>query len=316
MLQELLLQMRDKLSEVRSKRNYIQNDRDMIETFYQNTQKEINELTMKISNLDSAAEKSEINYRAKVKTHLQNAKLEYDRKIFVREIKNKEKTSISEEEAYQQSWRETFKSKKQELTQDILKDEQRQQLDVKRKMSADQKRLDKTRENYHQKLEDFIKEQENKFAKAKEDLELKMKVDIHQVEENKNLHLNELMASHEKAFSELKSYYNEITTENLKLIQAQKSEIDGVQASLVRQKKLIETIKSENRTLQPAVEEVRKKRDKLKAELNQHEKDKMLLPELRNRYIALNAKISKAKNERDNLSKRFEQVSVLGFMRT
>jgi hypothetical protein len=43
---------------------------------------------------------------------------------------------------------------------------------------------------------------------------------LHELEERKNLHINELINNHEKAFKELKKYYNEITAENLNLIKA------------------------------------------------------------------------------------------------
>jgi len=40
-------------------------------------------------------------------------------------------------------------------------------------------------------------------------------VELHELEERKNLHINELMTNHEDAFTELKRYYNDITRENL-----------------------------------------------------------------------------------------------------
>lgn len=52
----------------------------------------------------------------------------------------------------------------------------------------------------------------------KEDLELKQRVEIHELEERKNQHINELMTNHATAFAELKKYYNDITRENLNLI--------------------------------------------------------------------------------------------------
>lgn len=42
------------------------------------------------------------------------------------------------------------------------------------------------------------------------------KVDIHEIEERKNLHINDLMKNHEKAFGQMKAYYNDITNDNLK----------------------------------------------------------------------------------------------------
>jgi len=49
---------------------------------------------------------------------------------------------------------------------------------------------------------------------------LKLKVEIHEIEERKNQHINDLMRNHEAAFAELKAYYNDITRENLGLIKA------------------------------------------------------------------------------------------------
>ena len=45
-----------------------------------------------------------------------------------------------------------------------------------------------------------------------------MKVELHEIEERKNQHINDLMINHETAFREMKQYYNDITNENLQII--------------------------------------------------------------------------------------------------
>ena len=60
------------------------------------------------------------------------------------------------------------------------------------------------------------------MIELKEELELKHKVEIHEVEERKNLHINELMKNHEEGFRELQDFYNVITSENLKVIRNHK----------------------------------------------------------------------------------------------
>jgi len=52
-----------------------------------------------------------------------------------------------------------------------------------------------------------------------------MKVEIHEVEERKNEHINSLMKNHEEAFKEMKEYYNDITRENLELIRMYKEKL-------------------------------------------------------------------------------------------
>jgi hypothetical protein len=57
-----------------------------------------------------------------------------------------------------------------------------------------------------------------KHVKLIEDLELRLKVEIHEIEERKNQHKNDLMQDHELAFRDLKAYYNDITQCNLDII--------------------------------------------------------------------------------------------------
>jgi len=63
-----------------------------------------------------------------------------------------------------------------------------------------------------------IQQNEEKYKQLQAELELRQKVEIHEIEERKNQHINELMQNHENAFREMKEYYNDITRENLELI--------------------------------------------------------------------------------------------------
>lgn len=51
---------------------------------------------------------------------------------------------------------------------------------------------------------------------------MKHDIELREVEERKNKHITELMQNHEKAFSEIKCYYNDITLNNLSLINSLK----------------------------------------------------------------------------------------------
>jgi hypothetical protein len=56
--------------------------------------------------------------------------------------------------------------------------------------------------------EDLINSYEIKLGELKEELELRMKVEIHEIEERKNQHRNDLMMNHQTSFKEMKDYYN------------------------------------------------------------------------------------------------------------
>lgn len=76
---------------------------------------------------------------------------------------------------------------------------------------------------------------ERKLAKARDDLEIRRKSEIFEIEgisfypvffthaERKNMHINELMQKHEKGFQEIKAYYNDILNTNVELIRSLKA---------------------------------------------------------------------------------------------
>lgn len=57
-----------------------------------------------------------------------------------------------------------------------------------------------------------------KMQALREELELRRKTEIHEVEERKNSQINELMKNHEKAFHDFKNYHDDVTFQNLALI--------------------------------------------------------------------------------------------------
>ena len=58
------------MNEMRTNRNYIQMDRDMVENFYHNTLKEIGEVKTRIANKETEAEEKENKHRIDVKVFL------------------------------------------------------------------------------------------------------------------------------------------------------------------------------------------------------------------------------------------------------
>lgn len=77
-------------------------------------------------------------------------------------------------------------------------------------------------------------------------MELKMRTEIHEIEERKNHHINDLIQNHEKAFKELKQFYNSTTSENLGTIKDQRKQHTRSTANHQNNQKLIHQIKGVN----------------------------------------------------------------------
>lgn len=57
-----------------------------------------------------------------------------------------------------------------------------------------------------------------KMQALRDEMDLRRKTEINELEERKNAQISELMGNHEGAFGAIKNYYNDITTKNLALI--------------------------------------------------------------------------------------------------
>lgn len=66
------------------------------------------------------------------------------------------------------------------------------------------------------------KKYEEKLMTQYESLILKHRMEITEVEERKNMQISSLIKEHEKAFANIKSYYNDITLNNSSLMQSLK----------------------------------------------------------------------------------------------
>lgn len=64
------------------------------------------------------------------------------------------------------------------------------------------------------------------------ELELRLKVEIHEIEERKNQHINDLMMNHERAFRDMKDFYTDITKENLELIWIHRTKLEEINARI------------------------------------------------------------------------------------
>lgn len=56
----------------------------------------------------------------------------------------------------------------------------------------------------------------------RDELDLRRKTEVHEVEERKNSQISALMQRHEEAFADVRNYYNDITLNNLALISSLK----------------------------------------------------------------------------------------------
>merc|ERR1712151_553905 len=90
---------------------------------------------------------------------------------------------------------------------------------------------------------------ENRCKDIREQNELRRRTELHEVTQRKNSQINALMRRHEKAFSDIKNYYNDITLNNLAHINSLKETIIGMKEKEERTEKEMTEVKEKNKKL-------------------------------------------------------------------
>merc|ERR1712130_257053 len=114
--------------------------------------------------------------------------------------------------------------------------------------------------------------------------------------------IHALMKNHEKQFSDIKNYYNDITLNNLALINSLKQQIEEMKKKEDRLEKAMAEVMSQNRKLTEPLEKAREINDELRRKLEIHEKE---MKDLKWENEVLEQRFKKLEAERDNLHKNF-----------
>merc|ERR1711871_907947 len=170
------------------------------------------------------------------------------------------------------------------------------------------KSVTKLRQQYEREVKELQLKYEKKMKLLREDLELRRKVEILEIEERKNSHINELMKRHEKAFGEIKNYYNDITHNNLDLIKSLKEEAGDMKKKEAANEKLMFEIAQENKRLSEPLTRALKEVEQLRHELANYEKDKLSLQNAKARLLVLEEQNKQVQWQYEVLQQRFAMV--------
>lgn len=154
----------------------------------------------------------------------------------------------------------------------------------------------------------LIENNQVKLQRLEEELTLRMKVEIHEIEERKNEHINQLMTNHEQAFREMKEYYNDITRENLELIKVHKEKLAEIREKINQNGVLVQEMKTEHEKLQPKFQAVLQDLRTFQKQVSTFDKDTMALRNANGCLKDLRAKTKTIKENHEQLVSMFRTV--------
>jgi ubiquitin len=311
MLKEVTHMLRQQLEKAQLDRNYVQLERDTIQTFYDITKKEVGDLDLQVMQKDREMELMEDNHRVEVRVYIQKVKhLEYEHKNNIKRVKNEGTISLEEESDMHDTREDDLKKGKKSLKLECKERELANEDEIKQMKQAHEKNLMKMREEFEKNIEAIESRQESRLQQLKHDLELRRKVDIHEIEERKNLHINDLMKNHEKAFGQIKNYYNDITHDNLKLIKSLKGEVADMKKKAAANQKLMHDISQENKRLSEPLAAALKEVQELRHELKDKEKDMLSLRNAKARLAMLVSQYQSLETDHGTMDAEYKKVET------
>jgi growth arrest-specific protein 8 len=217
--EEQLKTLQDELALERKERNYFQLERDRISNFWEITKNELNSQKSELLNKDRELEELEEKHQIEIKVYKQKVKhllYEYQNNVAHLQADSEKASQIDREKNV---LKEAELKKEQRILKSELKEFELSHEDtiINLKQRGDQE-ITLMRLEFERKSQELHVKYGKKMKILREDLDLRRKNEIHEIEERKNSQINVLMKNHEKAFAEVKLYYNDITVNNLALI--------------------------------------------------------------------------------------------------
>lgn len=215
-LEQFVLKVKEELDKEREERNYFQLERDKIRTFWEITRKQLEEAKAELRNRERATEESQEENEALLETEKQRIKhLKYEQQAAAATLRAENLVALkSAKEDHAEQELELLNDKrnlKQEMREKVIA----AQDELKRAKLVYAEELSKVREELEEKARQIEDKADKKLQETKIELTVKHRTEMAEVEERKNKQISELIAHHDRAFADLKNYYNDITLNNL-----------------------------------------------------------------------------------------------------
>ncbi|KAF4091837.1 hypothetical protein AMELA_G00041670 [Ameiurus melas] len=307
-LEKQIIRMHEELEREQKERNYFQLERDKIYDFWEITKRQIEEKKAEIRNTDKELEESaekhqeEIRYKEKIKDMLlehQNSIVECkSERVVATKLLEKERADL-ERKLQRDICRLKVDSKEQEL----LYEKSITSLKL-----SHEKEITKLRNEFEEKLRVIKATYEKKLEEQQEEQDLRLKTEIHDIEQRKNVHIKKLIKNQDKAFSDLKYYYKDIAYETV-------SQIDLLEEEVAEKNKKDETLEKEklnvlqqNKRLMELLQKATQEVSVLQKQHEEYQKNKSILAGMKARLKVADAELKDVKFEHGLLKHIFSKM--------
>lgn len=308
-LEEHIVRLREELDREREERNYFQLERDKVNTFWEITKRQLEEKKAELRNKDREMEDAEERHQIEIKVYKQKVKhLLYEHQNNISELKAEGAVSLKLSQDDHRGEELDLRKDKRALKVSLKEQELSHEEIIKNLKRKHDEEITELRSDFERQAKEIEAKYEKKMRTLRDELDLRRKTEIHEIEERKNGQINSLMKNHEKAFSDIKNYYNDITLNNLALINTLKEQVEEMKKKEERMEKQMAEISAKNKMLAEPLQKAQEEVEELKKELANYEKDKETLRMTKARLRLSEEDNKSLKWEHEVLEQRFEKT--------
>ncbi|XP_025116147.1 dynein regulatory complex subunit 4-like [Pomacea canaliculata] len=308
-LEEHISRLREELDREREERNYFQLERDKVNTFWEITKRQLDEKKAELRNKDREMEDAEERHQIEIKVYKQKVKhLLYEHQNNIAELKAEGSVALKLAQDVHGGKELDLRKDKRALKVELKEQELSHEEVIKGLKKTHDEHVTELRSDFERTAHEIEANYEKKMRTLRDELDLRRKTEIHEIEERKNGQINTLMKNHEKAFSDIKNYYNDITLNNLALINTLKEQIEEMKRKEERTERHMNDVIAENRRLTEPLQKAREEVDELKKELANFNQTKDLLRMTKGRLKVATENLNATKWELEVLEQRFHKI--------
>lgn len=291
--------------------NEFQQQREKLNYFWIVEKKKLEDKRAELRNKDRELQDLEEKHQVEIKIYKQRLKhllLEHQN-----EISNKKTESEIAQKMAQDDNRELIldvKEDRRHLTM-VIKEIELTHEEYIRSLKRDQdQKITALRHEFERKASEVQKTYEARMKKTRDGLDKTRKEEIKAIEDRKHVMIDQLMSEHQKAFADIKNYYNDITHNNLDLIKSLKEEVKELEAEERKDQLRLNEKMAENKKLTAPLKRMQEELVRLTAEYEDYKKEKAEMKRIKGHLSVVENDESKSSWEYETLIQRFADLST------
>lgn len=151
---------------------------------------------------------------------------------------------------------------------------------------------------------------DDKMTRCRDEMNTAREEEVKAVEARKAAHVAAMLSAHERAFADIKAYFNEITHSNLDLIKSLKEELDDMRKKEAGDEKVMHAIAAENTRMSDPMRKAIADVKRLREEREAYRKDIVALQEAKAAALVVTDRLEALRWEHEILAQRFDRLAA------